>query len=71
MRENIIKALRIFYPGHRGYNGGYLAPVRDPNPDLFMNVLTELEREGLIEYNDTDIALRLSQKYFKEYGEIH
>ncbi len=71
MRQNILKALKTFYPGHRGYNGGYLAPVRDPNPDLFMNVLTELENEGLIEYNDTDIALRLSEKYFKEHGEIH
>ena len=64
MRRNIIVALKAFYPRYRGYNGGYLAPVRDPDPDLFMSVLTELEQEGVIEYNDTQIALRLSQKYF-------
>ena len=48
MRKNIITALEHFYPRYRAYNGGFLAPVRDPNPDLFMKVLTDLEREDLI-----------------------
>jgi hypothetical protein len=28
-----------------------------------MQVLGELEQEGIIEYNDTQIALRLSKRY--------
>ena len=70
MRENIMKALKHFYPRYRAYNGGYLAPVRDRDPDLFMQILTELEQEGIIEYNDTQIALRLSEKYLKSCQEV-
>ena len=70
MRGNIIRALKTFYPRYRGYNGGYLAPVREPNPDLFMRVLTKLERNGIIEYNDTQIALRLSETFMKRPQEV-
>jgi len=70
MRKNIIQALKSFYPRYRAYNGGYLALVREADPDLFMRVLTQLEQEGIIEYNDTQIALRLSDKYMKAVQEL-
>lgn len=66
MRDAIIAVLKNLYPTRTGYNGGHLAPVRDPNPDLFFAVLHELEQEGIIEYNDTQIAMRLSDKFLKE-----
>lgn len=62
MREAIISTLKRLYPTRTGYNGGHLALIRDPNPDLFFQVLHELETEGVIEYNDTQIAMRLSEK---------
>lgn len=66
MRDGIISILTSLYPRRTGYNGGLLAPIREPNPDLFMSVLTELEAEGVIEYNDTQIAMRLSDRFIKQ-----
>jgi len=63
MREAIISILANLYPTRTGYNGGHLAPVRDHNPDLFFSVLQQLETEGVIEYNDTQIAMRLSDEF--------
>ncbi len=66
MREGIISILKGLYPHRTGYNGGHLAPVRDLDPDMFMSVLTELENEGIIEYNDTQIAMRLSGQFMEQ-----
>jgi hypothetical protein len=66
MRQGIISILKSLYPRRTGYNGGLLAPIRDLNPDLFMSVLTELETEGVIKYNDTQIAMRLSEEFMKQ-----
>ncbi|MDP1808287.1 MAG: hypothetical protein Q8L35_01985, partial [Actinomycetota bacterium] len=49
MRKAIITILKKLYPTRTGYNGGHLAPIRDPNPDLFFAVLQQLEIEGVIE----------------------
>lgn len=69
-RDEILKILRRMYPTRTGYNGGHLAPVRDVNPDVFFEVLSELEKEGVIEYNDTNIVMRLSDTYMKEHGKL-
>jgi len=66
MRDGIISILKSLYPRRTGYNGGLLAPMRDLNPELFMSVLTELETQGVIEYNDTQIAMRLSEEFMKQ-----
>lgn len=68
MRQSIISTLKRLYPMRTGYNGGHLAPIRDPNPELFFNVLHQLETEGVIEYNDTQIAMRLSEKFIDFLG---
>jgi len=65
MRDGIISILNSLYPRRTGYNGGFLAPMRDLDPDLFMSVLTELEGQGVIEYNDTQIAMRLSEEFVR------
>lgn len=65
MREAIISILMNLYPTRTGYNGGHLAPIRDPNPDSFFAVLQQLEIEGVIEFNDTQIAMRLSEKFMQ------
>lgn len=70
MRTAIIDILKRLYPGRTGYNGGHLAPVRDPNPELFFAVLSELEKERIIEYNDTQVALRLSPIFIENRGEL-
>ena len=66
MREAIIATLKRLYPTRTGYNGGHLAPIRDPNPDLFFAVLHKLEMSGIIEYNDTQIAMRLSESFVND-----
>lgn len=68
MREAIISILANLYPTRTGYNGGHLAPIRDPNPDLFFAVLQQLEVEGVIEYNDTQIAMRLNDEFMQGCG---
>lgn len=65
MRQAIIVKLKSLYPTRTGDNGGHLAHIRDPNPDLFFSVLNQLEMEGIIEYNDTQIAMRLSESFVK------
>lgn len=57
MREGMISILKRLYPHRTGYNGGHLALVRGRDPDVFMSVLTELERDGIIEYNEGGIYL--------------
>ena len=66
MRDGIVSILKRLYPHRTGYNGGHLAPVRDLDPDLFMSVLTELENKGVVEYNDTQIAMRLSKQFIEQ-----
>lgn len=65
MKEAIISVLKRLYPRRTGYNGSHLEPLDTHNREMFFAALRELEEDGLIEYNDTDIFMRLTDKYFE------